>query len=380
MGLSRVNFGRSRPYSLGVEEEYQILDAESFELVSRVEALLSAFSGEAVAPRIKPELLQSVVEVSTEIAGTVAEAVADLADLRARLRRAAAEEGALIASAGTHPFSRYEHQELTDRPRYAELGVQLGWLASRQLVFGLHVHVGVSSAEKAIACANGVRLYLPELLALSANSPFWQGRATGLASTRATIVDGLPRSSLPPVHSSFGEFESLVERGVRSGCFPDYTHIWWDVRPHPALGTIEVRVCDAQTRLESTAAIAALVQSLVAVLGSAFECGQGLPAVPDMLLEESKWRAARDGLDALLIDFAEDAERPAAEAILALVERCEPAAEALGCAGELELVEGILSRGTGAHDQRRIYEETEDLVTVAEQLAWETVAQAAAPR
>lgn len=376
----RTNFGKSPPYSLGVEEEYQILDAENLELVSRIEALLSAFEGEVVEPRIKPELLQCEVEVSTRIAGTVAEAVEDLADLRDRLRRVAAEEGALIASAGTHPLSRYEHQELTERPRYAELAEQFGWLAARQLVFGLHVHVGVSSAEKAIACANGMRRYLPELLALSANSPFWQGRVTGLASTRVKILEGLPRSGLPPVHSSFDEFESLVERGVRAGCFPDYTHIWWDVRPHPRLGTIEVRICDAQTRLDSIAAIAALVQALVAVLGSAFECGESMPVVPEILLEENKWRAARDGLEARLIDVTEDTERPAPEAILALVERCQPAAEALGCAEELELVDGILSRGTGADDQRRIYDEEEDVFAVAQWLAWETVTQAVAVR
>lgn len=367
-----TNFGWSTPYSVGVEEEFQLVDPESFELVSRIEEILSAFGGEPVESRIKPELLQSVVEVSTKISGGVAEAMDDLVDLRARLRRAAGDEGALIASAGTHPFSRYEHQEVTDRPRYAELSESLGWVAARQLVFGLHVHIGVGSAEKAIACADGLRSFLPELLALSANSPFWQGRPTGLASTRVKILEGMPRSGLPPALTSFTEFERLVERGVRTGCFPDYTHIWWDVRPHPRLGTVEVRICDGQTRIENVAALAALIQSLVATLGSAFECGEVAPVEPDFLLEENRWRAARDGLEAHLIDFEHDTERSAPEAIRALVERCAPAAEALGCADELELVEEILARGTGADEQRLIYEETDSLLAVTHWLAEET--------
>jgi glutamate---cysteine ligase / carboxylate-amine ligase len=367
-----TNFGWSTPYSVGIEEEFQLVRAESLELVSRIEPILSAFEGQPVEPRIKPELLQSVVEASTRISSSVAEAIDDLVDLRTRLRLAAAAEDALIASAGTHPFSRYENQEVTDRPRYAELAESLGWVGARQLVFGLHVHVGVGSADKAIACANGLRSSLPELLALSANSPFWQGRLTGLASTRVQILEGLPRSGLPPALSSFTEFEALVERGVRTGCFPDYTHIWWDIRPHPRLGTIEVRICDGQTRVDNAAALAALIQSLVATLGSAFECGEPGPADPGLLLEENRWRAARDGLDAHLIDLEQDTERSAAEAIRALVERCAPAAEALGCAEELELVEEILARGNGADEQRRAYEETDSLLEVTRRLVEET--------
>jgi glutamate---cysteine ligase / carboxylate-amine ligase len=367
-----TNFGWSTPYSVGIEEEFQLVDAESLELVSAIEGILSAFEDEPVEPHIKPELLQSAVETSTKISVSVTEAIDDLVDLRARLRQATAAEGALIASAGTHPTSRYEHQEVTDRPRYAALSESLGWLGARQLVFGLHVHVGVGSAEKAIACANGLRSALPELLALSANSPFWQGRATGLASTRATILESLPRAGLPPAFSSFAEFEALVERGVRTGCFPDYTHIWWDVRLHPRLGTVEVRICDGQTRVESVAALAALIQSLVATLGSAFECGDVDPPDPHLLLEENRWRAARDGLDARLIDLEHDTERSAPEAIRALVERCAPAAEALGCAEELELVEEILARGNGADEQRQAYEETDSLLEVTRRLVEET--------
>jgi carboxylate-amine ligase len=372
-----TNFGRSTPYSLGVEEEYQLLDDVTYELTSSVEPILESFRGELVGLRVKPELLQSMLEVSTKIAGSVADAVLDLADLRERVRSAAAEHDALIASAGTHPFSRCDEQQLTERPRYARLARRLRWIISRQPAFGLHIHVGVSSAEKAVACADGLRDFLPELLALSANSPFWQGQATGFASSRASVLESLPRSGIPPALGSMNAFEDLVERGVRTGCFPDYTYLWWDVRPHPQLGTIEVRVSDAQTRIESTAAIVALVQSLVATLGSAFECGEAPPATDQLLLAENKWRAARDGLQARLIDTATDTDRTAGEAIRSLVERCEPAAAALGCAEELELVEHILHRGNGSDDQLRVYRETGSLRDVTEMVARETAAQRA---
>jgi len=367
-----THFGTSTPYSLGLEEEFQIVDADTFELVSSIEPILSSFRGEAIEERVKPELLQSVVEISTRIGVNVEEAIDDVVDLRGRLSRVAAEHGAAIASAGTHPFSRYEHQDVTERPRYAELAESFGWLAARHVVFGLHVHVGVSSAAKAIACADGLRDRLPELLALSANSPFWQGRATGLASTRAKILEDLPRTGLPPALGSFAEFERIVERGVSAGCFPDYTHIWWDVRPQPRFGTVEVRICDAQTHVANVAALAALVQSLVATLGSEFECGEVSPSSPDLLLEENRWRAARDGLEAQLIDVSDDTERPVADVVRALVERCAPAADALGCAEELALVEEILAAGNGADEQRRVYDETADVTAVGQWLTERT--------
>jgi glutamate---cysteine ligase / carboxylate-amine ligase len=367
-----TNFGRSTPYSVGIEDEYQILDEVSYELAPRVEQILNSFAGELVQPRIKPELLQSMIEVSTKIAASVGDAMDDLVDLRERVCSAAAEHDLLIASAGTHPFSRCDDQRVTERPRYMRLARRLRSIVSRQPTFGLHIHVGVNSAEKAIACADGMRGFLPELLALSANSPFWQGQLTGFASTRASIFESFPRSGIPPVLSSMDRFEELVDRGVRTGCFPDYTYLWWDVRPHPRLGTIEVRIYDTQTRIESTAAITALVQSLVATLGSAFECGETQPATDPLLLAENKWRAACDGLEARLIDTDTETDRPAFDAIRSLVERCEPAAEALGCARELDLIEQILSRGNGSDDQLRVYRETESLRAVAETLARET--------
>jgi carboxylate-amine ligase len=324
--------------------------------------------------RIKAELLQSVVEVATHVAGSVAEAIEDARGLRATLRDAAAERGAVIAGAGTHPFSRWEHQDVTDADRYRELMSEMRWVAEREVIFGLHVHVGIPRADEAIAVANGLRTWLPELLALSANSPFWLGRDTGLASTRTKIFETFPRSGLPPAFASFEEFELLVERAIKTGSFPDYTYIWWDLRPHPNLGTIEVRIPDAQTRLETVAGIVALVQSLAATLADDLERGERSPVQPVTLVSENKWRAARDGLNGKLIDLERDEERPAQDAVLALVERAEPAARRLGCREELREVERLVDRGTGADEQRQVYEETGSLLAVAQWLAEQTSA------
>ena len=366
-------YGQSAPFSLGVEEEFQILNRESYELVSRIDEILLAFEGDEKEKRVKAELLQSVVEVATNVSATVAEAMDDLHDLRSHLRDVAADADALIASAGTHPFSRYEHQEVTERPRYQDLIESMRWVAERELIFGLHIHVGLDSPDKAIAITNTLRTYLPELLAISANSPFWQGRATGLASTRVKVFEPFPRAGLPPRFASYEEFEQLVERGKRTNSFEDYTYIWWDLRPHPRLGTIEVRVCDAQTRFESVAAITALVQSLVATFAAALDRGEALRSEPITLVAENKWRAARDGLGAKLIDFETDSERSAPDAVRALVEQARPAASELGCERELDEVEALVSRGSGAEEQLAVYRETDSLLGVAKWLTEETV-------
>jgi carboxylate-amine ligase len=365
-----VNYGRRRPFSLGVEEEFQLVSGESYELTSRFDEVFEAAGSD---PRVKPELMQSIVEVATHVAETVGEAVEEARSLRARLRDAAAESGALISSAGTHPFSRYEHQDITDQPRYRELIESMQWIAERELIFGLHVHVGLETSQQAIAVANGLRTWLPELLALSANSPYWQGRDTGLASTRVKLFDAFPRSGLPPAFSSFEEFELLVERGVKTGSFDDYTFIWWDLRPHPKLGTIEIRICDGQTRLENLAGLVALVQSLAATLAERFDAEGALPIEPRTLVEENKWRAARYGLEAELIDFTRDQIRPAREAALELVELALPAARRLGCESELDEIERLCARGDGTTEQRRVEEQDGSLLAVAQWLARQTV-------
>ncbi|MES1248134.1 MAG: glutamate--cysteine ligase [Actinomycetota bacterium] len=345
-----VNYGKSAPFTLGVEEELQLVDAQSFDLTSRYAEVF----GEAARhdDRIKEELLQSTVEVATEPCRTVREAVVEAAELRRRARDEAEPRGVRVLSAGTHPFARYEHQDVTDKPRYTDLVDALQWAVERQLIFGLHVHVGLESAQQAIAVANALRTWLPELLCLAANSPFWHGRDSGLSSTRSKVFDAMPRSGLPPAFASFEEFELLVDRGVRTGSFDDYTFIWWDLRPHPRLGTIEVRVCDAQTRLENVAVLVALVQSLAATLAERFERDGILETQPVTLIAENKWRAVRYGLDAELVDLAHDVQRPAGDALRELAELAAPAARRLGCEEELGLLDAVLARGDGAAEQR----------------------------
>jgi glutamate---cysteine ligase / carboxylate-amine ligase len=375
-----TSFGMSTPYSVGVEEELALVRAGSLELVAEAEPLLAGLEGE-IARRVKPGLFASVVELSTPICTTVAAAVAELAELRNRVGRRAAEQGLSIASVGTHPFSCYREQPLSGRLRSQLLAERLGWLACRQLVFGLHIQIGVSSAAKAVACVNGLRAWLPQLLSLSANSPFWQGCLTGLASTRAAIIAGLPRSGPPPYLNSFTDYQRLLEPAAAAGCLSDDSEIWWDIRPRPRLGTVEVRICDAQARLENVAALVALVQSLAAAISGAYECGTTPPRPPEFLLEENRLRALRDGLQARLVavDGGHKGEQPVAETITALVDDCLPAADALGCSQELSLVAGILARGNGADEQRHVYQHTHDPAAVTQWLADQTASHLLAP-
>src|SRR5919201_1367554 len=327
-----LNFGRSAPFTVGIEEEFQILSADSYELVQRYDEVAAAAADE----RLRPELMKSTVEVATNIARTVPEAVDGATDLRRTVRDAAAARDALIAAAGTHPFSRWEHQEITEAERYEKIREGLRWVAERVLIFGLHVHVG-------------------------------------LASTRSKIFDTMPRSGLPPAFASWEEFELMIERATKAGFFRDYTFLWWDVRPHPKLGTLELRVCDAQTRLASVGAIAALFQSLVATLAERFERDGSLPIQPYTLIAENKWRAVRYGLDARLVDLERDEERSARVAVGELLARTRAAARGLGCADDHAAVQALLDRGTGADEQRRIRSDDGSLLSVAQWLAAGTV-------
>ena len=360
-----IGYGKRPPFTLGVEEEFQLVDRESGELVSRFDEVEEEV-GHGV---VQPELLQSVLEVATHVHTSVPAALEEARELRRRVGEAAAESGTLVVSAGTHPFSRYEHQQVTEQERYLDLIDRMRWVAEREVIFGLHVHVGMTTGHEAIAVANALRSWLPELLALSANSPFWQARDTGLASTRSKIFDAFPRSGIPPAFSSFEEWELTMERAARLGFFDDYTYVWWDLRLHPKLGTIEIRICDAQTRLASTGAIVALVQCLAALLSERYEREGALPLQPVMLIAENKWRAVRYGLDAELVDLERDEERPAREALLELVERAAPYARTLDCTHELAEVERICSRGSGADEQRRTYEREGTLLAVVRNLA-----------
>jgi carboxylate-amine ligase len=358
-------FGRTAPFTVGIEEEFQLVSAESYELVPRFDQVAEA----AADDRIRQELMTSVLETATGVHETVAAAIDEVREIRHVLHVAAGKRGALIASAGTHPFSRWEHQEITDAPRYQGVVDELRWVAEQVAIFGLHVHVGVPDGETAVSVATSLRTYVPELLALSANSPFWQGRDTGLASTRSKVFETMPRSGLPPALRSYSEFVELVARGRADGFFDDYTYIWWDVRPHPKLGTVELRAFDAQTRLESVAALAALSQALVASFAE-----EPVTAQPRTLISENKWRAARYGLDAELVDLESGRTRPARDAVRELADRAARSAKRRGCAGELDAVERLCSRGSGADEQRDVHDRDGSLLAVAQWLAEKTVA------
>ncbi|MCW2924955.1 MAG: glutamate--cysteine ligase [Thermoleophilia bacterium] len=344
-------YGQSSAYSLGVEEEFQLLDPATMELTPVVDGLLATLD-EADLASVKHELMQSVVETATTVCTGVEEAVADLARLRTLVIEAADRVGAVVASAGTTPVSRWEGQAITDKPRYRDIVARLQWVARRELIFGLHVHVGLDCADKTMYVFNALRTELPLLLALSANSPFWQGSTTGLQSSRIKVFDAFPRSGMPPaLDGGWDEWEALLARGARSGLIPDHTYVWWDVRPHPDFGTIEVRICDAQTRLRDTAGLAALVQALVAWHGERFDAGQRVVEnVPQLLIEENRWSAARYGLDGEMVDFTTDTLVPTRQLLIQLLDRTEPVARRLGSSEWFDGIAGMLDR-TGASRQ-----------------------------
>jgi carboxylate-amine ligase len=363
-------YGASTHCSLGIEEEFQLVHPETFDLVQRSEQLISAATEEDLRC-IKRELMQSVIETATGVCRGTADGAREVLGLRRRVAELADGAGCAIASAGTHPFARYEFQKISDHDRYREIISSLRWVAERELIFGLHVHVGLASTEQAIYVFNAIRQYLPELLALSANSPFWQGKETGLQSSRSKVFDSFPRSGIPQAFAGWADYEALVMRMMRVGAIKDYSYIWWDVRPHPRFGTIEVRVCDAQTRAADSLALAALIQATCAWLAERFDAGEPLNAQPRLLINENKWSAARHGLDGEFIDLERDVTVPTRQAVTNLIERVEPYAAQLGAEAQFAALDGLLVRN-GAVRQLDEYARTGSLMSVGELLAHET--------
>jgi glutamate---cysteine ligase / carboxylate-amine ligase len=334
-----------------------ILDASSFELVNAIESMLEP----ALVGEIKPELMESVLEVSTDPCSNTAEAGVQLRSLRAQVSATAAAKGLAIGSAGTHPFAMWEDQRIVARPRYRDLISALRFVARQELIFGQHVHVGVDDPDKAIHVSNGMRVHMPVLLGLSANSPFWRADTTGLASTRTPIFRAFPRVGIPPTYKDWADFESRIEFMERAGVIEDYTYLWHDVRPHPKFGTVEIRVMDSQTRVEHTLGLAALVQGLVKELSEHYESGQPLSSYPFEMLDENKWLAARHGLDGEIVDLP-TADRIQTRALARrLLDRMREHCQDLGSADELEAVEDLLQRGNGAARQVVVYEANHDL-------------------
>jgi glutamate---cysteine ligase / carboxylate-amine ligase len=344
-------------YTVGVEEELMIVDRSSLDLVNAIHSILE----DPPTGQIQSELLQSVLEIATRPCRGVTEAGEELRSLRAQVRGRAAEHGLLIGSAGTHPFARWEDQRIVRHDRYRGLVSMLGFVARQELVFGMHVHVGVADPDEAIHVSNGLRSHVPLLLALSANSPFWRGELTGLASCRVPIFRTFPRVGIPPRFADWAEYQRRVGFMIESGMIEDYTYLWYDVRPHPRLGTVEIRAMDSQTRVEHSIALTALVQALVKYLCEEFAAGHPAPDHAWEILDENKWIAARYGIDAELVDLPGGGRHSVRSLTRLLLKRLEPHAQDLGCETELAGVSELLERGNGARRQVMVYEANRDL-------------------
>ena len=343
------------PFTIGIEEELMLVDPASLQLAQGIEAVLADAEGGGVG-QIKPELMQSVLEVATEPCANLGEASGQLRLLRDRVKGCAERNGMLVAASGTHPTALWEDQQIVDRPRYRELAAELGWIARQELIFGTHVHVGVAGADKAIYIVDGVRRHIPLMLALSANSPLWRGEVTGMMSSRTPIFRCFPRVGVPPHYGSWEIFSRRVELMMEAGAIPDYTYLWWDVRPHPDLGTVEIRAFDQQTRLEDTIALAALAICLVHRYASNFDEEKPLTEVPTELIDDNKVRASLRGIEGELIDLPRQRQVPAAELARETIAELEPDASELGCEQELAALGELIEAGTGARQQLRILE------------------------
>ena len=354
-----TNFGATPTYTVGVEEEFQLVDPTSLALVPAIEVLLEARAAMGLAENsVTSELLASFLELRSPIYGTVAELATELPALRRRVRDLAEGCGVRLAAAGTHPFSRATAQPITNHERYRRVEEEMGWTARMQAIYGLHVHIAVPNEERAIRAVAALSRYVPLFIALSANSPFWAGSDTGLSSVRVKVFNLVPRSGLSPNFRSWEDFEGYVDTLVDAGSIPDYSLCWWDARPHPRLGTVELRAPDAQTETARTISLAALAQCLVATADEH-------PPENWLFTEENKWRATRYGLDAQLHDFSTGRSATAREVARHLVKTLRPISQDLGCEAELKGVLEIVEGGTGAERQRAVFNRrgsTEDVV------------------
>jgi carboxylate-amine ligase len=363
-------FGAGREYLVGVEEELMLVDAATGAPAPVVEQLLCKLRDD----RVKPELMQCQVELATSPCASTEDALAELAALRADAVRAAALDGVRVAGAGTHPFSLAEEQAITSRDRYRELLAALRYPARRELCFGMHVHVSIQDADKAVRVIEGLLPELPLLLALSASSPFWRGAPSGLFSTRTAIFQAMPRSGVPPAFAGYEEFACGVELLGDAGLVPDHSQLWWDVRPHPRFGTVEVRCMDAQAGVVDAVALAGLVQALVRHLGRRYDQGELFADADRLVVAENRWQAARHGLHARFAVPGSRGAAPAREALVALLDRIADDAEAVGAAWALDHVAWRAHAGTSADRQLRLARAGRSLPQIVSLLADETEA------
>ena len=360
-----------KAFTLGIEEEFQIVDPRTRELKSHIEEMLAA--GAHMGDSIKPELHRSVIEVGSPVCADIREARAAVTGLRRSLIQLADKAGVRIVAAGTHPISHWKDQEITDRARYADIVSEMEDLARANLIFGLHVHVGIEDRETQIQIMNGVRAFLPHLLALSVNSPFWCGRRSGVKSVRSTIFKRFPRTQIPDYYRSWDEYCKYVELLVTTGFIDDGKKIWWDIRPHAFFKTLEFRICDVPSRAEETIAIAAVIQALVAKIDRLLESNLALRVQERAVIEENKFSAVKKGLDGTFIDFPHRRAAPTRALVLEMLDFVDDVVDGLGTRAEIEFVRAWAASGdTGADRQIAAYEATHDLRAVVDLLVDET--------
>ncbi len=361
-------------FTLGIEEEYQTVDPETRDLRSHIHAEIIEKGKLVLQERVKAEMHQSVVEVGTSVCANIKEAKDELKKLRRHMIRLARENGLRLASAATHPFADWRVQEVYPDDRYKNIVEDMQLVARANLIFGLHVHVGIEDRETAIHMMNHARYFVPHLLALSTNSPFWLGMNTGLKSYRCKVFDKFPRTNMPDFFPSWGEYENYVKLLIKTNSIDNAKKIWWDIRPHPFFNTIEFRVCDIPMRVEETIALAALIQATVVKLYKLHESNQGFRLYRRSLLMENKWRAARYGINGKLIDFGKQMEVPERDLIEEYLAFVDDVLDELGSRQEVEYIRTIMKTGTGADRQLKVYEETADMKAVMDYIIEETQA------
>lgn len=360
-------------FTLGIEEEFQIVDPETRELKSHIQQIINDTHEPRLAEQLKPELHQSVVEIGTRVCADIHAAREDLYELRTMLAKTAIESGMRIAASGTHPFSHWKDQLITEHPRYKTIIKDMQMVARGNLIFGLHVHVGIIDREDAIQVMNQARYFVPHILALSSNSPFWLGRNTGFKSYRVKVFDRFPRTGLPDHFDSLEVYENFLKLLVKTNCIDDAKKIWWDIRLHPYFDTLEFRICDVPMRADETLAIAAVFQGIVAKLHLLKRRNLGFRIYRRSLIMENKWRACRYGLDGNLIDFGKKEEFGCRQLLLEILDFIEEVVDELDIRKEINYVRDVmLPAGTGADRQLAIYEQSNDLKKVVDYIISET--------
>ena len=359
-------------FTIGIEEEYMTIDPVTRELRSHIDAEMIEKGKLVLRERVKPEMHQCVVEVGTNICRNIGEARAEVTTIRRNMVELAKANGLRLAAGATHPFSDWRKQGIYPDERYLAIIEDMQLVARANLIFGLHVHIGIEDRETAIHIMNAARYFLPHILALSTNSPFWLGDNTGLHSYRCKVFDKFPRTNIPDYFQSYGEYESFVNLLIKTGCIDNAKKIWWDIRPHPSFDTLEFRICDLPMRLDETLALAALIQATVVMLWKLHSNNQGFRLYRRALIMENKWRAVRYGINGKLIDFGKRIEVPFRSLMEEYLRMIDPVVDELESRSEIDYVRRILEEGTGADRQLRVFTETRDLKSVVDYMIAET--------